>query len=197
DHRQRRHRQRLDAGKNGLHFLLVGDAIVAIAERPELGDVGAGNEGLATSTAKHRYAQPIFPADLRAGLAELLVHAPGHGVARRPVEDHRRDLAIAAVAHLSIGHRTAPAVATANLPNQGRVRRLISLITALLSKSPSPCRTQASSTSAWISSSGSCCFPSSACASMRRTSLRCWVTRPSAENSPRIIFEPLMSMTCE
>src|SRR6516165_2549016 len=173
-------------------------AIVGTAECPELGDVGAGNEGLTTGTAKHRYAQRIFPADLRAGLAELLVHAPGHGVARRrPVEDHRGDLAIAAVAHLSIGHRTAPAVATANLPNQGRVRRLISLITALLSKSPSPCRTQASNTSAWISSSGSCCFTRSACASMRRTSLRCWVTRPSAENSPRIIFEPLMSMTCE
>src|SRR5437588_437209 len=126
-------RSRSPACTNGLHFLLVGDAIVATAERPELGDVGAGNEGLATGAAKHRYAQPIFPADLRAGLAQLLVHAPGHGVARRrPVEDHRGDLAIAAVAHLSIAHRTAPAVATPNLPNQGRVRRLISLITALL-----------------------------------------------------------------
>src|SRR5262249_61304208 len=120
DHRQRRHRQRLDAGENASHLLLVGDAVVAAAERLELRDVGAGDEGLAAGPAKHRCAQPIFPADLRAGLAELLIHAPGHGVARRwPVEDYRGDLAIAAVAHLSIGHRTAPAVATANLPIKG------------------------------------------------------------------------------
>src|SRR5262249_33457357 len=161
-----------DAGENAFHLLLVGDAVVA-AERLELRDVGAGDEGLAAGSAKHRCAQPIFPADLRASLAELLIHAPGHGVARgRPVEDHRGDLAVASVAHLPIGHRTAPNVATAIFPHHGRMRRLISLITALLSKSPSPCRTQASKTSAWISSSGSRCFSRSACSSMRWTSLR-------------------------
>src|SRR6516165_8842871 len=74
-------------------------------------------KAFAAGSAKHRCAQPIFPADLRASLAELLVHAPGHGVARgRPVEDRRGDLAVASVAHLPIGHRTAPNVATAIVP---------------------------------------------------------------------------------
>jgi hypothetical protein len=120
DHRQRRHRQRLDAGENAFHLLLIGDAVVAAAERLELRDVGAGDERLAPGPAKHRCAQPIFPADLRAGLAELLVHAPRHGVARRrPVEDHDGDLAVASVAHLPIGHRTAPSVVTAIFPITG------------------------------------------------------------------------------
>src|SRR5262249_28210534 len=36
DHCQRRHRQRLDAAENAFHLLLVGDAVVAAAERSEL-----------------------------------------------------------------------------------------------------------------------------------------------------------------
>src|SRR5262249_43678547 len=103
--------------ENALHLVLIGDAIVATAERLELRDVGAGDERLAAGTAKHSCAQPFFPADLRTSLAELLVHPPSHGVAcHRPVEDHRGDLAIANVAHLPIGHRTAPTVATAIFP---------------------------------------------------------------------------------
>ena len=56
DHRQRRHRQRLDGRDGALHLLLVGDAVLAAAERLELGDVGAGDEGLAAGAAKDRDA---------------------------------------------------------------------------------------------------------------------------------------------
>jgi hypothetical protein len=109
DDRQRRHRQRFDAAENAFHLLFIGDAVVAAAKSFELRDIGAGDEGLAPGAAKHRCAQPIFAAHPRAGLAELLVHVPRHGVARRgPVEDHRGDLTLAAQAHLSLAHRATP-----------------------------------------------------------------------------------------
>src|SRR5512133_2156466 len=103
---------------------------------------------------------------------------PGIGVAPRPPEMMMR------VDHDRSNRQACP-------------RRLSSLITALLSKSPSPCRTQASKTSAWTSSSASGCRSRCAWSSMRCTSLRCWAMRPSAVISPRIIFEPFTSMTCE
>src|SRR5262249_1081664 len=116
DHRQRRHRQRLDRAENAFHLLLVNEAVVAAAECLELRDVGAGDEGLAPGAAKYRYAQSVLAADARAGLVELFIHAPGHGVARRgPIEDHGSDLAVAAKAHLSVAHRAAPILVTASL----------------------------------------------------------------------------------
>ena len=97
------------AGEIAFHLVLVGDAVLAAAERLELGDVGAGDEGLAAGAAKHRDAHAVFAAHARAGLAELLVHAPGHGVARRrTVEDHGGNLAVADVADFSVAHGVAP-----------------------------------------------------------------------------------------
>src|SRR5262249_62070578 len=106
----RRQRQRLEVADTAVHLGLVGDAVLGTAEGLELADIGAGDEGLAAGAAKHRNPQPVFAADARTGRAELLVHAPSHGVARRrPVEDHRRDVAVAAIAHLSIAHAASAA----------------------------------------------------------------------------------------
>src|SRR5262249_61555170 len=70
-------------------------------------------------------------------------------------------------------------------------RRRTSLMTALLSRSDSPARTHASSTSACTSSRDSFCPALAAWSSIRRTSLSVCLTRPSGEKSPRTIFGPL------
>src|SRR4051812_17652191 len=97
-----------DAADVVLHLRLIGDAVLTAVEGLELRDIGARNEGLAAGAAKHRNAQPILAADARACFAELFVHSPGHGIARRrPVEDDRGDIAGTAVAHLSVTHGTS------------------------------------------------------------------------------------------
>jgi hypothetical protein len=78
-----------------------------------------------------------------------------------------------------------------------RPRLRTSSTTMLLSRSPSPARTQAASTSACTLSSGSCWPAAAASSSMRCTSLRVWRTRPSGAKSRATIFGPLVSMTWE
>ncbi len=105
DRGKRRERQRLDRGEVALHLAFVGDAVLAGAERLELRDVGAGDERLAAGAAEHRDAQVRLGTHACADFAELLVHVPGHGVARRrAVEDHGGDLAVAAVADFAVRH---------------------------------------------------------------------------------------------
>jgi hypothetical protein len=105
DHGERRHRQRLERAHIGLHPLLVGNAVVARCEGEELGDIGPGHERLAAGAAEHDDAHGVIVAQAGADLAQLLVHAPRHGVARiRAVEHHPGDRAVAHKTDFSFAH---------------------------------------------------------------------------------------------
>jgi hypothetical protein len=69
---------------------LVGHTIVTCFEGCELLDVGARHKGLSTGATKHHGAHAGIRFERFAVAAELLVHGPGHRVARLgSVEGHR------------------------------------------------------------------------------------------------------------
>ena len=94
------HAQSFESGDVAVDFLLVGDAVLAGFELAELLDVGAGDERLAAGAAQQGEAERGVAVDRLAGGGEVVIHAPGHGVARgRAVEGDARDWAVHLQAH--------------------------------------------------------------------------------------------------
>ena len=109
DHGHRGHGQvahQLDAG---LDLALVGHTVFAGLESGELLDVGAGHEGLPTGAAEHGHPHAAVAGELAVDGRELLVHGPGHRVARLgSVKQHRGHAGLDLQAHLAlVGHASA------------------------------------------------------------------------------------------
>src|SRR3546814_508042 len=121
----------------GIDLFLVGDAVLAGGEAAELVDGGAGDEGLAAGATQHGDADSVTGRQRPAGLGQLFVHLPGHGVARgRPVEGDMGDRPVEDECDLAVCRRAAhgakapfarrSAAAAASMPISSRIASVCS-----------------------------------------------------------------------
>src|SRR6185436_18354024 len=98
------HGAAFDGVQDAVDLALVGDAVLAILERLELGDVGAGREGLVAGAGDDQGLDLTGLTDAGADLGQTFIHREGKGIARlRPVEGDPADLATLVVEQF-LGH---------------------------------------------------------------------------------------------
>ena len=88
-------RQTLERAEDLVHEALVSKGVLRAGEVPELGDIGAGGEGLLTGAGNDENLDPFVRLDPSAQVDEALIHREGQGVSCLwPVEDDAGDAGI-------------------------------------------------------------------------------------------------------
>src|SRR5262245_59258548 len=104
DGRDGRHGAALDGIQRAVHLALVGYAILAILEVPELGDVGAGGKGLVAGAGYDQDLGLAGAPDAAADLGHPFIHRESERIARlRPIEGDPADM-VALVVEQFLGH---------------------------------------------------------------------------------------------
>src|SRR5690606_17504991 len=113
-----------------VHAGLVGQAVLAVLELQEAGDVGARQEGLAAGSAQGDDAHVLVVGDLLGDAAEVGPHLGGQGVQRlRAVEGDFADVADLLVLKLAVVAHWAGtfACSAVSRPRSASSRRISSL----------------------------------------------------------------------